>query len=50
MFSMIASIDIDMDDPEAQEHMNMKKESIGLKAFTTADDKPPAYASATVLI
>ena len=43
MFSLIASIDVDMDDPEAQEYMNMVK-----KVFTTGDDKVSADMKATV--
>lgn len=48
MFSMIASIDVDMDDPEAQEYMNMVKKITGLKVFTTGDDKISAEMKATV--
>ena len=48
MFSMIASIDIDMDDPEAQEYMDMVKKITGLKVFTTGDDKVSADMKATV--
>lgn len=48
MFKMIASIDIDMDDPEAQEYMNMVKKITGLKVFTTGDEKISAEMKATV--
>ncbi len=48
MFSMIASIDVDMDDPEAQEYMNMIKKITGLKVFTTGDDNVSADMKATV--
>lgn len=48
MFSMIASIDVDMDDPEAQQYMDMVKKITGLKVFTTGDDKISADMKATV--
>jgi len=48
MFSMIASIDVDMDDPEAQEYLNMVKKITGLKVFTTGNDKISADMKATV--
>ncbi|NNE33169.1 MAG: DUF4252 domain-containing protein [Winogradskyella sp.] len=48
MFSMIASIDIDMDDPEAQEYMNMVKKITGLKVFTTGDESISSDMKATV--
>ncbi|MEO1032992.1 MAG: DUF4252 domain-containing protein [Bacteroidota bacterium] len=48
MFSMIASIDIDMDDPEAQQYMDMVKKITGLKVFTTGDEKISAEMKATV--
>ena len=48
MFSMIASIDIDMDDPEAQAYMDMVKKITGLKVFTTGDEKISADMKATV--
>ncbi len=48
MFSMIASIDIDMDDPEAQEYMNMVKKITGLKVFTTGDEAVSADMKATL--
>ncbi|NRD24030.1 DUF4252 domain-containing protein [Winogradskyella litoriviva] len=48
MFSMIASIDVDMDDPEAQQYMDMVKKITGLKVFTTGDAKVSADMKATV--
>ncbi|WP_179339576.1 DUF4252 domain-containing protein [Winogradskyella ludwigii] len=48
MFSMIASIDIDMDDPESQQYMDMVKKITGLKVFTTGDSKISADMKATV--
>ena len=48
MFSLIASIDIDMDDAEAQEYMDMVKKITGLKVFTTGDEKISAEMKATV--
>ena len=48
MFSMIASIDVDMDDPEAQQYMDMVKKITGLKVFTTGNDKVSADMKATV--
>lgn len=48
MFSLIASIDVDMDDPEAQEYMNMVKKITGLKVFTTGDEKVSADMKSTV--
>ncbi|NNC45911.1 MAG: DUF4252 domain-containing protein, partial [Winogradskyella sp.] len=35
MFRMLATIDVDMDDPEAKEFMEMAKNITGLKVFTT---------------
>lgn len=48
MFRMLASIDIDMDDPEEQEFLEMAKKITGLKVFTTGDDKVSADMKATV--
>jgi hypothetical protein len=48
MFSMIASIDIDMDDPEGQQYMDMIKKITGLKVFTTDDEAVSADMKATV--
>ncbi|GAB4157167.1 MAG: DUF4252 domain-containing protein [Winogradskyella sp.] len=48
MFSMIATIDIDMDDPDAQAYMEMVKKITGLKVFTTGDEKISAEMKITV--
>lgn len=48
MFSMIASIDIDMDNAEDQQFMEMVKKISGLKVFTTGDEKVSAEMKATV--
>jgi hypothetical protein len=48
MFSMIASFDIDMDDPEDQKMMEMIKKITGLKVFTTDNEKVAADMNATV--
>jgi len=47
-FRMLATIDMDMDDPEAQELMEMIKKITGLKVFTTGDDKVSADMKSTV--
>ena len=48
MFSMLASIDIDMDDPEDQQMMDMVKKITGLKVFTTDNAEVSADMNATV--
>jgi len=48
MFSMLASIDIDMDNPEDQQMMDMVKKITGLKVFTTDNAQVSADMSATV--
>lgn len=48
MFTMLASIDIDMDDDDAQQFMDMAKKITGLKVFTTGDEKISADMNATV--
>ena len=48
MFSMIAQIDVDLDDPESQEYLEMVKKITGLKVFTTGDEKISADMNATV--
>lgn len=48
MFRMLATIDVDMDDPEAKEFMEMAKNITGLKVFTTGDAKVSADMKATV--
>ena len=48
MFRMLATIDMDVDDAEAQEFMEMVKKITGLKVFTTGDDKVSADMKSTV--
>ncbi|MDX1471339.1 MAG: DUF4252 domain-containing protein [Flavobacteriaceae bacterium] len=48
MFSMLAKIDVDLDDPEAQEYMNMVKKITGLKVFTTGDEKVSSEMKTTM--
>ena len=48
MFTMLASIDIDVDDPEAQAFMDMAKKITGVKVFTTGDEKISADMNSTV--
>ncbi|WP_228851169.1 DUF4252 domain-containing protein [Aegicerativicinus sediminis] len=48
MFTMLAKIDIDTDDPESQEYLNMVKKITGLKVFTTGDEKISKDMGATV--
>lgn len=48
MFSMIASMGISTDDPEAQEYLDMVKKITGMRVFTTADPKVSADMLATV--
>lgn len=48
MFSMLASIDVDMDDPEAQQMMDMVKKITSLKVFTTDNEKISADMNSTV--
>lgn len=48
MFQMVAAIDIDMDDPEAQAYMDAIKKITGLKIFTTDSEKISADMKATV--
>ncbi len=47
-FRMLATIDLDVDDPEAKEFMEMVKKITGLKVFTTGDEKISADMKATV--
>lgn len=47
-FRMLATIDMDIDDPEAKEFMEMVKKITGLKVFTTGDDKVSSDMKATV--
>lgn len=48
MFSMLAKIDMDLDDPEAEEYFNMVKKITGLKVFTTGDEQVSADMKATM--
>ena len=48
MFSMLASIDIDMDNPEDQKMMDMVMRITGLKVFTTDNAEVSADMNATV--
>lgn len=48
MFSMIATIDIDLDDDDAQEYLDMVKKITGLKVFTTDSESVSADMKATV--
>ncbi len=48
MFNLLAKMEVDMDDPEAQEYMNMAKKLNGLKVFVTEDTKVSSDMKATV--
>jgi hypothetical protein len=48
MFTMLASINIDLDDEEAQGYVDMVKKITGFKVFTTGDAKVSADMKATV--
>lgn len=48
MFGMLASIDIDTDDPEADKFLEMAKKITGLKVFTTGDESISKDMNATV--
>lgn len=48
MFSMLASIDVNLDDPEDQAFMNMAKKITGLKVYTTGNEKTSAEMNSTV--
>lgn len=48
MFSMLASIGIDADDPEDQAFLDMAKKITGLKVYTTGSEKTAADMNATV--
>lgn len=48
MFSMLATMGVDIDDPEAKEYIDMAKNITGLKVFTTGDSKISADMMATV--
>ena len=48
MFSMLASMGINLDDPEVQETLDMIKKIDGMKVFTTGDEKVSSDMLATV--
>lgn len=48
MFGMLSTIGIDLDDPDAQEFVNMAKNITGLKVFTTGDANVSKDMLATV--
>lgn len=48
MFNMLASINVNMDDPEDQAFMDMAKKITGLKVYTTGSEKTAADMNATV--
>ena len=48
MFNMLASINVNMDDPEDQAFMDMAKKITGLKVYTTGSEKTSADMNATV--
>ena len=48
MFNMLASINVNMDDPDDQAFMDMAKKITGLKVYTTGSEKTSADMNATV--
>lgn len=48
MFKMLSQMGIDLDDPEAQQYVDMAEKITGLKVFTTGDEKISADMKATV--
>ncbi|MFC0604159.1 DUF4252 domain-containing protein [Winogradskyella pulchriflava] len=48
MFKMLATMGVDIDDPEAKEYVEMAKSITGFKVFTTGDEKISADMNATV--
>lgn len=48
MFNMLASINVNMDDPDDQAFVNMAKKITGLKVFTTGNEKTAAEMNSTV--
>lgn len=48
MFTMLAKIDVDMDDPEDQAFLDMAKKITGLKVYTTGSEQTSADMNATV--
>jgi hypothetical protein len=48
MFNLLVKMDVDVDDPEAQDFMNIAKSLSGLKVFITEDKSVSADMQATV--
>lgn len=48
MFNLLVKMDVDVDDPEAQDFMNIAKSLSGLKVFVTEDKAVSADMQATV--
>jgi tellurite resistance protein len=48
MFNLLSKIDVEVDDPEAEEFMSIAKSLNGLKVFSTEDAKISADMKATV--
>ena len=48
MFKMLATMGMDINDPEAKEYVNMAKNITGFKVFTTGDEKIASDMKATV--
>ncbi len=48
MFNLLVKMDVDTDDPEAQEFMDIAKSLSGLKVFVTEDDGVSADMKSTV--
>jgi hypothetical protein len=48
MFKMLATMGVDIEDPEAQEYVNMANNITGFKVFTTGDQTISADMNATV--
>ena len=48
MFKMIATIGVDIDDPEMKEYVQMAKNVTGFKVFTTGDEKISTDIQSTV--
>ena len=48
MFKMLATMGVDIEDPEAQEYVNMANNITGFKVFTTGDQNISADMNATV--
>lgn len=48
MFNLLAKMDVEIDDPEAEDFMSIAKSLNGLKVFTTEDGKVSSDMKATV--